>query len=161
MKTVFHIFHKHMEEPPVDVETMAKDIGIDVVRKFWKDNQSGSIEKTDDGYKILVNFFHHPNKQRLAIAREIGHFMLHRDILDQSESIADKESKEGFCRGDGMSKRLETEANRFAFAVLMPADLVKRLRREGYDTPEKMARKLRVSEEAMKHRMENMGYYSP
>ena len=156
MKNIFHIVNKHMEEPPVDVETMAKDMGLNVVRRFWEDDQSGSIEKTDDGYKISVNFFHHPNKQRFTIAREIGHFMLHRAILDRSEGIVDIEPEKGSYQGNGIPDRLKEEANRFAAAVLMPTELIKRLRHKGYDTPEKMAWVLRVPEEAMKHRIQSI-----
>ena len=157
MKNVLVIIDQHMQEAPVDVEAMAEDMGIAVVRKFWEDHLSGSIEKTDDGYKISVNFFHNRNRQRYTIAHEIGHFILHKEVLDKNESIVDGEAGSRLYRDERISSDLETEANRFAATILMPTELVKRLYDEGHTTPEKMAEKLQVSEDAMKYRMQNMG----
>jgi Zn-dependent peptidase ImmA (M78 family) len=73
-----------------------------------------------------------PGRRRFAIAHELGHWVLHA-----------KESQLSVCTSDDMiadykKSRLEAEANSFASALLMPADLFRDRRGDGGPTIRKL-----------------------
>jgi Zn-dependent peptidase ImmA (M78 family) len=70
------------------------------------------------GYAIFVNYTHPRGRQRFTIAHEIAHFVLHRDLIgDGVEDDALYRSK--------LSEWYETQANRMAADILLPAELVR------------------------------------
>jgi Zn-dependent peptidase ImmA (M78 family) len=106
-----------------------------------------------------VNQSDPPYRKRFTIAHELGHHFLHLlsdgefvdskvDLFRDSETDVSPESIE--------QRRPEIQANQFAAALLMPADLVKR---EYSPTPnlEELARKFNVSEAAMGFRLTKLG----
>ena len=162
IESVYEIIHRHIQHAPVDVYGMARDLGIKVSQKWWENNRSGSIERIGDQYEISVNYFHHENRKRFTVAHEIGHFVLHKDVLDENKHIVDnREGNTTLYRDENIPGHLETEANKFAASILMPTDLIKRLHQEGYQTPQALAERLKVSEGAMWHRLGNMGALQP
>jgi Zn-dependent peptidase ImmA (M78 family) len=109
----------------------------------------------DGGYLITVNAIDSLTRQRFTTAHELGHYMLHRDRI--GDGIADdrayRSTSSSKYRNTRIGPRQETQANTFAANVLMPFDLIERLKREGYSTPGELAKRLAVSEQAMSIRL--------
>lgn len=74
-----------------------------------------------DNNKIYVNasVADHDGRYNFTVAHEIGHHVLHRKHYLQSVS---EDQREILCREKGKKPQIETEADRFAAALLMPAD---------------------------------------
>ena len=114
-----------------------------------------------DGEAIIgVNSLHHPNRQRFTIAHEIGHLVLHRDLLLEGVHV-DKEFKLNRNEDSSTGTNLqEVEANQFASELLMPERLIEEaLQGKGVDIDDEdglvteLAKKFRVSTGAMKLRL--------
>ena len=123
---------------------------------------SGIVHRNKDGSAVIgVNSSHLIQRQRFTIAHEIGHLLLHTN-----ESLhVDKNFPIGLRNGiSGKAvDEKEIEANQFAAALLMPADLIAEdvLRLTGMDVLmaiKKLARKYRVSEQAMSVRLSTLGH---
>jgi len=98
-----------------------------------------------------------PGRRSFTIAHEIGHWEMHRDIGDGIHAR--------FCRSDHVgataselkqSVRLEREANRFAAALLMPEDLLRRQVSESGLNVLALASRFGVSGQAMQIRLETL-----
>lgn len=111
-----------IEKPPVDVNRVAKYLGMKIELSDLGEDCSGILVRDGNRAVIGVNWDHHPNRQRFTIAHEIAHFHLHGgDTYVDSRyrvNFRDLESGSG-------TKREEIEANAFAAALLMPAAWVK------------------------------------
>jgi Zn-dependent peptidase ImmA (M78 family) len=153
---------------PVDVEKVAKTLGVDVHFEPAADNLSGFLLRHKQRAIIGVNTNHAENRQRFTIAHEIGHFLLH----DHDEIHIDR-------NGCGITLRLrddqsakgeddhEREANLFAAELLMPArfielDVASFLKDEPNllddDVLVPLAKKYKVSTQALTFRLANLGY---
>jgi hypothetical protein len=115
---------------PVDVERLAFDLGLNVHRDASLGPEtSGKIVRAPPtfggsaGYAIIVNYTHPRSRQRFTIAHEIAHFVLHRDLI--GDGVVDDEQ----YRSTQLNDWYETQANRLAADILLPADLV----REAYN----------------------------
>jgi Zn-dependent peptidase ImmA (M78 family) len=152
---------------PVPVEKIAKDLGASIRFSPLDAELSGMIYLKDDRPIIGVNALHHPNRQRFTIAHEIGHLELHRDMIAREVHV-DKEFRVGMSplHRDGKSalgtELVEIQANQFASALLIPTDfLAKALAAWRYDIDnsrpvEELAKKLRVSRQALEYRIRNV-----
>jgi hypothetical protein len=103
-------------------------------------------------------------RKRFTAAHELGHFLLHRDLMQGGRWIDDRQAafKEV---DDGELARHEKEANRFAAALLMPEKLCRTraaaLRVEFPKMPDavvahRLAADLLVSREAMGYRLKEL-----
>ncbi len=148
------IIRRHQDDAPVNVISIAKELGINV----WKSSDLGpgiSGQLLPDlgnggpaGYSIIVSATDGLSRQRFTIAHEIGHFLLHRDKV--GSGVTD----DVFLRS-GLSTRAEGQANRFAAHLLMPEHLVLRYMKLGKVTsPEELAKLFAVSPSAMRIRIE-------
>jgi Zn-dependent peptidase ImmA (M78 family) len=157
-----------LDSAPVDVERLAESLGINVQYQPADEDLSGFIlrNRKKRGTVIGVNSTHHPNRQRFTIAHEIGHFLLH----DQEDFHVDREDC-GFVvrrRNEESSTGEDTdekEANLFAAELLMPVAFLDQdiadlddanLLDEDVLSP--LARKYRVSSQALAFRLANLGY---
>ncbi len=120
-----------------------------------------------DGVPIIgVNSLHHPNRQRFTIAHELGHLELHRQMITSNVHVdknfpalmRDRKSATG-------TEQIEIEANQFAAELLMPIALIEQaLAGKQFDIDddgpiEELAKKLRVSKQALEYRIRNRGYH--
>ena len=64
----------------------------------------------------------HEGRYSFTVAHKIGHHVLHRDRYLQN--AADSENNI-LCRDTGEKPRIEVEADRFAAALLMPAEILR------------------------------------
>ena len=142
---------------PVPVERIARRLNIQV-RYAPLDGDISGMASIRDGVKIIgVNSLHHPNRQRFTLSHELGHLLLHEDVLldtvhlDKGSLYRDSISSQGI-------DTFEREANAFASELLMPEQLVAaalgpRVDIEDDETVGKLARKFRVSVAAMHYRL--------
>lgn len=137
-----------MTEPPIDVEALARGLGL-AVRYVPR---SGGLEGRliRERMVIEVNQRHHPHKRRFTVSHEIGHFVLnHSPVFSafDDRSIGDP---------SGVNER---QANAFASELLMPEPAIgahwTKVRRT--EKPiDKMAEVFNVSSEAMYYRLSEL-----
>lgn len=152
--------------PSVDVEDIARHCGAVVTRERFRRELSGMLVRGDDGDPagtvIGVNSTHHPRRQRFTIAHEIGHLKLHKGKVTVDSGL-----RVDFRDASSPSMQDERDANAFAAALLMPAELVSEAAephvRAGATRAVligELARTFEVSEEAMGYRLLNLGFLS-
>ena len=147
-------------KPPIPVEKVARHIQAEVRFSPLDDEISGMVFVKKGVPVIGVNSMHHPNRQRFTIAHEIGHLILHRDIVESSVHV-DKEYRV-LMRDPNASRgihKIEIAANQFAAELLMPRSLLEpMLQGKVFDLDdetwlETLSRRFRVSKQAMSHRL--------
>jgi IrrE N-terminal-like domain len=145
------IVEKHQAETPVRLGGLAAELGLEVFKSTLNPGISGLIEPSSSassGYRIKLNRFESPERQRFTLAHEIAHFLLHR--FDIGRGVVDDTMYRS-----GLSDRKEVEANKLASQIIMPAASVRReasaLEYLSVDERvEVLARKFRVSQQAMR-----------
>lgn len=153
---------------PVPIERIARSLGIEITLDEVDDNLSGFLfrDKKDNRAIIGANKSHSLNRRRFTIAHELGHFLLHEGELvhlDEAPgpflvNLRDDKSASG-------EDANEREANLFAAELLMPAKFLRQdLEGErvdlldGGDLMERLARKYKVSVQALTFRLTNLAY---
>lgn len=129
------------EYPPVDVESMARKLGIDIqAEPLGEVSGSLNTDRSTGLAVIRVRRDHVPWRQRFTIAHELGHLMLGH--------ANDSTTCYRFTGGAE-----ETAANRYAADLLMPLWMLEPLAiKHGADTA-LLAKIFEVSEEAMNIRI--------
>jgi Zn-dependent peptidase ImmA (M78 family) len=161
----------NIKTAPVPVEKIVKSLKISLSFEEVDDDVSGFLYRNKKANKIVIgaNKSHHEHRQRFTIAHEIGHFLLHEGALVHLDSghgafrinLRDSASSTG-------EDNDEREANFFAAELLMPAAFLTRdLKGENLDllegdseVLEKLAKKYKVSIQALTFRLANLGYIS-
>ena len=148
-----------VEKPPVDVEKMARGLGIDIQLQDFPDEVSGALFRGPDRVVIAANANHHRNRRRFTVAHELGHHLLHPD----SPAYYDREHQIGMhlrARVAGMQwDSKEVEANRFAAELLMPRRLVLAAIGQAEITDAgSLAEIFEVSEQAMTYRLAELRF---
>lgn len=144
---------------PVPVEKIAKSRDI-AVRFSPFDQELSGMALIKDGVSVIgVNALHHPNRQRFTIAHELGHHIMHRDLIDGTVHI-DK----GFTLWrDSVAAQgtdlVEMQANAFASELLMPKQFISQIEGiENLDIDDEtgmkaLAKRFRVSVTALQNRL--------
>lgn len=157
LEQAFEIIKKHQKEAPVNIEAIIRELGIKLNKKADLDEHiSGQIQRlTNDQYQISTNKTNHYFRQRFTMAHELGHYLLHRNMIGDGvdDNMMFRSTIEGSFYNKNITSTEETEANQFAASVLMPAKLIKKLQNEGVKTTSELAKKLLSSEAAMKIRL--------
>ena len=137
---------------PVDVEGLALALGIRVNKVFLPETVSGLIQKMGgDRDEISVNAKHPETRQRFTIAHELGHFVLHRFMMGDGNADDCAYRSNGSFKNNKIGPREETEANKFAANLLMPAEETVKI--SATMPTIGAAKKFKVSEGAMKIRL--------
>lgn len=151
-----------IKTPPVDVEGIAKLMGISVNYERLDNEVSGLVLFEKGRARVAINRSHHRNRQRFTLAHEIGHVRLHAKGEDRV--FVDKR----FFRNEASSKgelREEIEANAFAASLLMPECFIRKHidSEDGITDLEvfRMATKFEVSEQAMTLRLVRLNLIEP
>ena len=151
-----------VRKAPIPVERLAALLKAEIVLQPFSGEVSGIVHRNKDGSAVIgVNSSDAPQRQRFTIAHELGHLLLH--------AVEDLHVDKNFPIGlrNGISGKAvdesEIEANQFAAALLMPSDLLGKdvQRLTGTDVLiaiQKLARKYRVSEQAMSIRLSTLGH---
>ena len=152
-----------ISKPPVPVQKIAENLGLDVRYAPFEGDLSGALVRGDGEAYIGVNSLHHPNRQRFSIAHELGHYMLHKGM----KVHVDKDFHVNW-RDDDSSKAInrdEIEANRFAAELLMPTRFLVRdieeLKSVNQEIAHTLAKRYKVSSQAMRIRLGNFGFIVP
>lgn len=151
------LVNEFRRQVPVNVELLARSLGIDVSYMNLDVDTSGMIERTPSGrFRIVVNQNHPQTRQRFTIAHELGHYFRHRHLI--GDGIADDRAYRSAASGRYMNTAIgrhhETQANQFAANLLMPWDAIEAFRHKtGVNDPAAVARAVGVSEQAYCIRM--------
>ncbi len=157
-----------VKRPRVEVEALAELLGARIKPVDAEDDISGAIVCDGARISIGVNSRHSSNRRRFTIAHEIGHLVLH-----DAEAQIDHGYPQVVHRGlklaafrdhtssEGIDAR-EIEANRFAAALLMPGEFLKKslkARPMPLREPDvrELAKEYGVSVQAMTLRLMNSG----
>lgn len=122
---------------------------------------SGATLYEGGEFTILINATKAGTRQHFSLGHELGHYFLHPDILKAEKAIIDSEDALAgprilYRQENTSDERLEREANAFAAALIMPADLVS----HGWEAVadiEKLAQIFQVSTVAMSIRLTELG----
>jgi Zn-dependent peptidase ImmA (M78 family) len=150
---------------PVDVIKIAEELGLTVNVTALDEGVSGLLIKQNlDGEtaNIFANRAESPKRRRFTIAHEIGHYVLSHEF--DSTGIHVDRGIHAIPRRSKLSKAepKEVEANQFAAALLMPAQLVQDAVDElglplfEYQVTD-LADRFEVSEQAMTIRLGTLG----
>lgn len=139
----------------IDIVKIANRLGLNVYTKVLEDS-SGYIKIENSENNIYVNELESNNRKRFTIAHEIGHFLLHRNLITQEKGTVLYRTCSGVNRD-----MLEIQANRCAAALLMPKTLVIQYF-EGLTCPSFqripiLAEQFKVSIDAMYTRLSTLG----
>lgn len=148
--TSFDIVRPFLDVAPVNLLAMADALGITVDMTASLGPNSGRITQNSPGhYLVEVNREHSFVRQRFTLAHEIGHYLLHRNQI--GNGITD----DGLYRSN-LSSYVETEANRMAAELLMPANLIRVLWRSGVRSIAQLCDNFQVSEAALRIRLKQL-----
>lgn len=136
---------------PVPVERIAKREGARIQFGPLDKELSGMFFVKDGVPTIGVNSLHHPNRQRFSLAHELGHMMLHADIIkgihvDKGNAILQRAA----LAAEGTDP-MEIEANQFAANLLVPDFLLSSILGDDYtisddeEELEALSKKFKVS----------------
>jgi hypothetical protein len=147
------IVGRFMREAPVDVEGLARELGLSVVREMLPDQVSGKIACDNGGAcAVTINAGHPGTRQRFTLAHEIAHFILHRDLI--GDGVVDNAR----YRSVGLSDYIERQANRYAADILMPSKLVIEKYRGGLRGAAQFAQEFGVSTAVAEIRLKELGH---
>lgn len=144
---------------PVNPIALANALGVKVFNaKFGEDNIHGLIARRNGTTSLYVEVDDPPFRKRFTIAHELGHLALHLqngegEFIDNADNFRTTFDPE---EGWNEKRQKEWEANTFASALLMDAELVRKMWPEIAD-PEGMAMWFQVSRQAMEIRLETLG----
>jgi Zn-dependent peptidase ImmA (M78 family) len=141
---------------PVEPVEIAHELGIRVLEAELDGNTLGALLKEpEEDPTILLNQQDSRNRRRFTTAHELGHYV--RRSAESNEyarvDLRDRRSSTG-------EDPEEIYANEFAACLLMPEDEVRNFADLGLDDLE-MALHFKVSREAMKFRLVNLGLATP
>jgi Zn-dependent peptidase ImmA (M78 family) len=140
---------------PVDAEEIARRLGVQVLKRPAEADLSGMLVVKNGVGLIVANENHPAVRQRFTVAHELGHFLMHW-----------KPGQEAFFRDERSSQGtspLETQANAFAAALLMPEVELRKLVGERRISPldneliDGLAQTFDVSAHAMSIRLQTLG----
>lgn len=100
---------------PVDIEEIARNLGINLIPMVLKAGVSGAIQKKQDESIHIYHDISEPRaRQRFTIAHEIGHYLLGH--LDKETYL----SENILLRSNLLTNSQERDANYLAAELLMP-----------------------------------------
>lgn len=141
---------------PTSLPKIARMLNI-TVEYTPLDRELSGMAMIKECHKLIwINSLHHPNRQRFTLAHEIGHHVLHEEIL-----LGGVHVDKGTLRRDTVSstgtETKEIEANAFASQLLMPnadiARLGEDLDLDDEEAIKSLAKKFRVSLAAIQYRL--------
>ena len=158
-RSVDATIEKHSQTAPVNVEQIIRDLGIELDKKAELDPEvSGQLERLEDGlYKVSTNKAEHYFRQRFSMAHELGHYLLHLDLVGDGvdDTKMYRSELKGNFHNSKISRAHETEANKFAAKLLTPKHLVDALW-ETDQNVKSLAAKFQISVRAMEIRLSDL-----
>jgi Zn-dependent peptidase ImmA (M78 family) len=157
---------------PIDPYELATKMGVPVYQAEFQDESiAGAIRCRDGKPEILVRSGDILTRQAFTVAHELGHYTLHwkpcasdDPAANERSTFVDSDSElyrygrygpEDAEASDRDRRYRETQANMFAASLLMPADEVRSEWARHKDV-KKLARRFKVSQEAMRFRLDRL-----
>lgn len=158
-KSEMGIVARHLAKAPVDLESIFAELGVEY-ESVWMDEESGSLTRNGDTFKVSVNALESETRRRFTAAHELAHYLLHRDLMGDGKKMnrhVDTLYDGGDSSGDVIFRRShEIEANRLAAQIVMPKTLVVQKFSETRDVAQ-LAAQFGVSKAAMEIRLKTLG----
>lgn len=163
MDDEIQVVRKYVQgSPPVDVKALIQELGIEYCETELPFGVSGEIEYNGDGFRIFVNANESKQRRRFTAAHELGHFLLHRDMLRRKGSL---NRHSDILFGDArvynpaapFSPQHEVQANKYAAEILMPRSKVVAKFDKTANNYQELADLFGVSHLAMQIRLNNLG----
>lgn len=154
-----------IQSPPVDIEHVARSLGLRIVYADLGQEVSGLLVSNGDSAYVCVRKQDHINRRRFTIAHEIGHFSLGHQAQNGEHVLVDKGyfiSQRGVRASFGEDPN-EIEANQFAACLLMPSKILRARVAALAGGPLldyqviSLAKDFRVSEQSMTIRLTTLG----
>lgn len=126
------------DQIPVNIVEKIKEQNIELNELCYDlhDDVLGEIKKENGKYKINIQGYDFNYRRRFTMAHELGHYILHKDLLDD-EGLDDGLSYETMYRKNAkISSNQETQANKYAIELLVPKQLIERIVFSLYKIPE-------------------------
>jgi Zn-dependent peptidase ImmA (M78 family) len=151
-----------VKRPPVPVDKIAQFLGAQVAYEAFNGDVSGMLYREADRTLIGVNSAHPTTRQRFTLAHEVAHLRLHKGVFIDTLGRVNWR--------DGTSDFEEVQANAFAAELLMPrkfmtAEIERAVTKTRQISAEQLiielAETFRVSQEAMRYRLINLGVLGP
>lgn len=155
------LLRSYRAQTPVDIEHLIRNIGVDLEDVADLPlGISGNIQRRSDGtYIIRANRNEHEFRRRFTMAHELGHFVLHRSILDRVGGVNDttmyRTDINAPLYNGGIERIHEQQANSFAANLLMPDEIVRKEFDRNADKSS-LYRTFKVSPSAMKWKLHNL-----
>jgi Zn-dependent peptidase ImmA (M78 family) len=123
LKDIETILLKH--KVPVNIEEQIRSEGI-ILNKSYLDFEKGicgELKKENGKFIINISWADHYYRKRFTMAHELGHFVLHKDLI--GDGVDDnKEYKKLYRANNKITNSQEVEANDYAAKVLMPEEAI-------------------------------------
>lgn len=166
MENELEVVRRHMGVQPVNVAAIFSDLGVAYEERPILSGESGWIECIDGEFKVVVNSTEGEQRRRFTAAHELGHYLMHRDLLCVAGRAnrhtdrlfgANKEAN----RETPFRKKHEVQANKIAAQIVMPASKIKDawevLDLDPTLKAEAIAKQFGVSSAAMEIRLKTLG----
>ncbi|OBF93823.1 hypothetical protein A5791_12475 [Mycobacterium sp. 852002-51163_SCH5372311] len=141
-------YHKVFDDQrPTDIDGLLTILGGKVA--YATDDHQSLYVKSPGDFTVFVPHFTSSRRDRFITARGIGHYFLHYQYPGLEVEIT---------FGRGSDDRAETEADVFASALLMPADLFRKALGELGDDYWKLAARFDVSPKAAEVRAQAVSH---
>lgn len=155
---VIEIIDRYRSNRPINIEGLIRELGVELDKKATLDaNIAGQIERLSSGkYKISTNKNDHYYRQRFTMAHELGHFLLHQNLIGDgvNDDKLYRSTSEGNFYNTAIKKSHETQANKFAASVLMPLQIIKQDYEDtGHPDLSEFSKRWQVSTEALAIRL--------
>lgn len=114
---------------PVDIDLLAErleGVTLDYTRGLREHHSlDGMVLRDADTGELFIYVDewladHNPNRYRMTVAEEVGHIVLHRELVDAISDVASFRE----MQQHPLFRQIERNAKRFAAAILMPGSAV-------------------------------------
>lgn len=161
MRDEMDIVQRYAASLPVDIVGLIEALGIDYIEQPMRPGSSGRIDYNDPFCIITVNSDEGPQRRRFTAAHELGHYLLHRDMIDGIGHLDRLYSDGGMNNPYApLSPAHEVQANQFAADLLMPKGKLRNAFDPDTDNVLELANMCQVSVAAMKIRLKTIGVRS-
>ena len=163
MSEAEHAIRAFRTDTPVQVEALIRSLGIHLEPEAeLASDISGHIQRQASGqYVIRTNGREHIFRRRFTMAHELGHYILHRSLLDRAGGINDSTLYRADPKSPHYNSHIhrahERQANSFAANLLMPDEAIRDRSSEWGSDLKTFYRDFRVSPSAMKWKLRNLG----
>lgn len=146
----------------VDVDALAGALGIEIELQPYRQDLCGTLQRVGSRWVIGVNRADSLNRRRFTVAHEIGHYVMHRDLVAKRAGVPGIADTHSYRQPDipGLANphvlpHHDTQANRIAIMILMNEGKMRRLIAEGIPV-EHIAMLIGCSVEATRIRVDGL-----